>query len=92
MVFLFFVASCLRVSLFKDLGHGVVEEQVALSHVLAEVTLHHAGVDEVFEKGGDSGAGSGIGFGKLDEEFHGAAKSAISWNGSSVIGMTARRG
>jgi len=33
-----------------------VEEQVALRHVLAEVALHHAGVDEVFEEGGGSGA------------------------------------
>ena len=33
-------------------GHGGVEEQVALGHVLAEVALHHAGVDEVFEEGG----------------------------------------
>ena len=32
-------------------GHGAVEEHVALSHVLAEVALHHAGVDEVFEEG-----------------------------------------
>ena len=48
-------------------GHGVVEEQVALRHVLAEVTLHHAGVDEVFEEGGGDGAGSGIGFCKLDK-------------------------
>jgi hypothetical protein len=31
-------------------GHGVVEEQVALRHVLAEVALHHAGVDELFEE------------------------------------------
>jgi len=31
-------------------GHGVVEEQIALRHVLAEVALHHAGVDEVFKK------------------------------------------
>ena len=31
-------------------GHGVVEEQVALRHVLAEVALHYAGVDEVFER------------------------------------------
>ncbi len=43
-------------------GQGVVEEQVALRHVLAEVALHHGGVDEVFEEGGGSGAGSGIGF------------------------------
>ena len=48
-------------------GHGVVEEQVALRHVLAEAALQHAGVDEVFEEGGGSGADSGIGFGKLDE-------------------------
>jgi hypothetical protein len=27
------------------LGHEVVEEQVALRHVLAEVALQHAGVD-----------------------------------------------
>ena len=54
-------------SLFQDLGHGGVKEQVALRHVLAEVALHHADVDEVFEEGGGSGAGSGIGFGKLDE-------------------------
>ena len=38
-------------------GHGVVEEQVALRHVLAEVTLHHAGVDEVFEERRRAGAG-----------------------------------
>jgi hypothetical protein len=44
----------------KVRGHGVVEEQVALRHVLAEVTLHHAGVDEVFEEGGGSMTGSGI--------------------------------
>ena len=46
-------------------GHGVVEEQVALRHVLAEVALHHAGVDEVFEEGG--GGGLSLRFGKLDE-------------------------
>ena len=40
--------------------HGVVEEQIALRHVLAEVALHHPGVDEVFEEGGGSGAGSVI--------------------------------
>ena len=36
-------------------GPGVVEEQLALRHVLAEVALHHAGVDEVFEERGNSG-------------------------------------
>ena len=34
----------------------------------------------VFEEGGGSRAGSGIGFDQMDYEFHGAAKSAISWN------------
>jgi hypothetical protein len=48
-------------------GHSVVEEQVALRHVLAEIALHHAGVDEVFEEGGGYRAGSNICFGKLDE-------------------------
>jgi len=48
-------------------GHSIVEEQVALRHVLAEVALHHTGVDEVFEEGGGCGAGSGIGFGKDDK-------------------------
>ena len=37
-------------------GHGVVEEQVAFRHVLAEGALHHAGVDEVFAEGGGDGA------------------------------------
>jgi len=41
-------------------GRGIVEEQVALRHVLAEVALHHTGVDEVFEEGGGSGSASGI--------------------------------
>ena len=49
-------------------GHGVVEfRQLSGRHVLAEVAIHHAGVDEVFEEGIGSGAGSSIGFGKLDE-------------------------
>ena len=30
-------------------GDGILEEQVALGHVLAEVALHDAGVDEGFE-------------------------------------------
>ena len=33
-------------------GHGVVEEQVALRHVLVEVALHHTGVAEVLAEGG----------------------------------------
>lgn len=37
-------------------GHGVVEEQVALRHVLAEVKLEDAGVDQLFEEGGGHGA------------------------------------
>jgi hypothetical protein len=48
-------------------GDGVVEEQIAIRHVLAEIALHHAGVDEVFEEGGGYRAGSNICFGKLDE-------------------------
>lgn len=34
----------------KVRSHELVEEQVALRHVLVEVTFHHAGVDEVFEE------------------------------------------
>ena len=37
-------------------GHGVIEEQVALRHVLAEVALHQAGVDEIFKQGGGAAA------------------------------------
>ena len=33
-------------------GEFVVEEQVALRHVFAEVALHHTGVAKVFEEGG----------------------------------------
>ena len=47
-----FVASCLRVRFFEELGYVVVIEQVPLRHVLSEVILHHAGVDEVFEEAG----------------------------------------
>jgi len=47
-----FEASRLRVRFRQELGNVVVKEQVALRHVLAEVTLHHAGVDEVFEEAG----------------------------------------